>query len=31
MAINVVGYDEYVTADGDMFDRLALDYYNEEK
>lgn len=31
MAINIVGYDKYVTADGDTFDRLALDYYNEEK
>lgn len=31
MAINIVGYDEYLTSDGDMFDRLALSYYNEEK
>ena len=31
MDINVVGYIDYITADGDTFDRLALTYYNDEK
>ena len=31
MAINIVGYEEYVTSEGDTFDRLALNYYTDEK
>ncbi len=29
--INITGYSDYYTAEGDTFDRIALDFYNEEK
>lgn len=29
--INIIGYSDYYTAEGDTFDRIALDFYNEEK
>lgn len=29
--INIIGYSDYYTAEGDTFDSIALDFYNEEK
>lgn len=33
MAINttITGYQEHITAQGEAFDTIALDYYNDEK
>lgn len=28
---NIIGYDNIKTVEGDTFDGLALEYYNEEK
>lgn len=28
---NITGYDEILTVEGDTFDRLALEFYNDEK
>lgn len=31
MAETIIGYREIKTIDGDTFDKLALEFYNEEK
>lgn len=31
MATNIIGYNEYLTAEGDTFDILALREYGEEQ
>lgn len=31
MKIELIGYKEYITAEGDTFDILALKNYNDEK
>lgn len=28
---NIIGYESLTTVEGDTFDRLALEYYNDEK
>lgn len=30
MSINIIGYNEYLTAEGDTFDMIALREYGEE-
>ena len=29
--INIIGYSDYYTAEGDTFDCIARDFYNDEK
>jgi phage tail protein X len=31
MADRIIGYKQYITAEGDTFDALALDMYGDEK
>ena len=31
MTVEILGYDEYLTAEGETYDGLALTFYNEEK
>lgn len=30
-AVQIMGYKEYVTVDGDAYDLLAIAFYNDEK